>query len=121
MSYTPTRAPSTRMMTQTISTERRTQTTDTSGSTSWTWASSLSAVRASVQTGSSTEALQIAAMRNLSTVDIYLDAGNDITDKDRLTDDSTGKVYNVALQRDLAGRVTVSHIVGTVMEGITSQ
>lgn len=121
MSYTPTRAPSPRMMCQTISTERRTEAKDASGSVSWTWAANLSSVRASVQTGSSTEALQIAATRNVQTVDIYLDAGNDITDKDRLTDDSTGTVYNIASQRDLAGRVTVSHIVGTVVEGVTSQ
>ncbi|MGB0970435.1 MAG: phage head closure protein [Mycobacterium sp.] len=110
--------PSAVMFDTTISTERRTNVTSDSGGTSVSWAANLTGIPASVQPGTSNEAIQLGAERGKTTYDVYIEAGHDITSADRIV--SGSDTLNVLSNRDMAGRGRVLHFVCSKTEGVAS-
>ncbi|MGB1226180.1 MAG: phage head completion protein, partial [Mycobacterium sp.] len=91
--------PSPVMLNTTISTERRTSAVAGSGGVSVSYAANLSGVAASVQPGSTSEAIRIGAERGEQTYDVWVASGHDIVNTDRIV--HGGVTMNIVGQQDM--------------------
>lgn len=110
--------PSAAMLNTTISTERLTSTVADSGGVSKSYATNLTGIPASVQPGTSTEAVRIGAERDTQTYDVYVEFGHEILTTDRIVYGSLK--LDIAGKRDMSGRARVLHFIATETKGVAS-